>query len=74
MKTFGKRIKLTKWISSGPIAVRLTVEGVIPDEDDSEPCLESETVRFLDDVQRLANAGDVDALAKLGEVYVRRSA
>lgn len=74
MRMPGKRIKLTKWISSGPIAVRLIVEGVIPDADDSEPCLQSETVRFLDEAQRLADAGDVDALAKPGEVYVRRSA
>lgn len=46
----------------------------MPDEDPSEPCLEPETVRWLDELQRLADAGDTEALAKVGDVYVRRSA
>lgn len=74
MALAGTRIKLHKWIHTGQVAVRVLVEAVIPDEDPSEPCLEPPALRFLDDVQRLTNAGDVDALAKIGEVYVRRSA
>lgn len=70
----GERIKLHKWIHSGQVAVRVLVDAVIPDADPSEPCLEPPALRFLDEVQRLTNAGDVDALAKVGEVYVRRSA
>jgi hypothetical protein len=54
--------------------VRVEVEAVYPDEDPSEVCLEPDTLKFLDEVQRLANAGSVDALAKLGDVYIRKSA
>lgn len=74
----GKRIKLPQWIEGmsplGPFVVRVEVDAVIPDADPSEPCFEPATVRFLDDLQAKADAGDVDALAKVGEVYVRRSA
>ncbi len=78
MKLPGRRIKVAEWFEGrakfGPFAVRVEAEAVIPDEDPSEPCFEPATIRMLDEVKRLADAGDVDALAKLGEVYVRRSA
>jgi hypothetical protein len=74
MKIPGERIKLHKWIHSEQVAVRGSVEAVIPDEDPSEPCLEAGVVRWMEEVQRLVDAGDLDALAKIGEVYVRRSA
>lgn len=74
----GARIKLPQWIegrsSAGPFAVRVEVDAVIPDADPSEPCFEPEAVRLLDELQQLADAGDVDALQKHGEVYFRRSA
>jgi hypothetical protein len=74
MKLPGERIKIWKWIHAGPVAVRVQVEAVIPPDGSGEACLESDTVRLLDEVQRLANAGDVGALSRYGEVYVRRSA
>jgi len=74
MKIEGKRIKIPRWIHAGPCVVKVEVEAVIPSSDPGEPCLESETVRWLDEIQRLADAGQVDELAKIGEVYVRRSA
>lgn len=74
MKLPGKRILVNKWIHGRLCVVRVRVEEVIPEFEPSEPCLEPDTLKFLDEVQRLADAGDVDALAKLGEVYVRRSA
>ena len=40
----------------------------------SEPCLEPAAIWFLDEVQEKANKGLMDELAKVGEVYVRRSA
>jgi hypothetical protein len=49
------------------------VDAVIPDEDPSEPCFEPKAVTFMDELQRLANEGRVDELAKHGEVYVRRA-
>lgn len=54
--------------------VRVEAEAMIPDADLSEPCLEPSTLRWLDELKILADAGDVDALAKVGQLYVRRTA
>ena len=74
----GQRIKVPQWIegrsASGPFAVRIDAEAVIPEEDQSEPCFEPATMRLLEEAQRLADAGDVDTLSRMGEVYTRRSA
>jgi hypothetical protein len=70
----GKRIKVPKTILGDLCVLRLEVEAVIPDADPSEPCLESETVRYLGRLQELAHAGNVAELEKHGRVYVRRSA
>ena len=70
----GRRVKVPKWIHSESCAVRVQVEAVVPDEDPSEPCFEPPAVKWMDELQRLADAGDVEALAKVGDVYVRRSA
>ena len=74
MQIPGKRVRVPKWIHAGPCVVRVEVDAIIPEADPSEPCLEPHTVRWLDELQRLANEGKVDELAKHGEVYVRRSA
>jgi hypothetical protein len=58
----------------GGCVVRVEADAVIPDADPSETCLEPTTLRWLDKLQDLADAGDVDALAKHGDVFVRRSA
>jgi hypothetical protein len=75
----GTRIKLPQWIegrsSSGEsFVIRIEADAVIPDADPSEPCFEPETARLLDEAQRLADAGDVDALMTFGQVFIRRSA
>ncbi len=74
MKTPGKRIRIPKWIHGRQCVVRVEVEAVIPDADPTEPCLEPSTLQWLDQLQQLADEGDVEALAKVGEVFVRRSA
>jgi hypothetical protein len=71
-KVRGKRIKVPKTILGDVCVLRLEVEAVIPDSDPSEPCLEPDTVRFLDRLQELANAGNLAELEKHGTVYVRR--
>ncbi len=43
----GKRITRTRLIQSEKYVVAVEVEMVIPDDDPSEPCYESETVQFL---------------------------
>ncbi len=70
----GKRIKLSQWIHGTQCVVRVEVDAVIPDADPSEPCFEPEAVKWMDELQRLADTGDVAALADVGDVYVRRSA
>ena len=42
---------------------------VIPVDDPSEPCLESEAVELLREVQERAQRGDVDWLKQHGKVY-----
>jgi hypothetical protein len=70
----GRKIKIERWIHARPCVVRVEVDAIIPDADPSEPCLEPQTVRYLDDLQRKADAGMVDELSKIGDVYVRQSA
>jgi hypothetical protein len=70
----GKHIKLDRWIHAEPCVVRVQVDAVIPDADPSEPCLEPQTIRFLDDIQRKADQGLITELAKIGDVYVRQTA
>ena len=70
----GRRIKVPQWIHGKLCVVRVEVDAVVPDEDPSEPCFEPAAVKWMDEIQRLADAGQVDQLAKVGEVYVRRSA
>ena len=77
MKLPGKRLRVKKWIHGTRCVVQVEVDAVIPDADPSEPCLEPETVRWLDELQRLADAGDVDGItsrAPGGSVYLRKSA
>jgi hypothetical protein len=69
----GRHTKIERWIHAAPYVVQVEVEAIIPDADPSEPCLEPQTIRFLDDVQSKADRGLVNELAKVGDVYVRRS-
>ena len=77
----GKPTRVTRWIHAGPCVVRVEVEAIIPDADPSEPCLGPDTVRWLDRLHAMAEAGQVDDLARelagppaRGDIYVRRSA
>ena len=70
----GKRVRVPKTILGDLCVLRLEVEAVIPDADPSEPCLEPDTLRYLDHLRQLAAAGNVTELEKHGTVYVRRSA
>jgi hypothetical protein len=73
-----QHIKVPQWIEgrslAGPFVVRVMVDAIVPEEDPSEPCFEPAALRLIDEAQRLADRGDVDALARLGDVYIRRSA
>lgn len=47
------------------------MEAVIPIDDPSEPCFESETVEFLRRVHEKADAEDIDWLKTVGEAYAK---
>jgi hypothetical protein len=70
----GVYVKIPQWIHGRLCVVRVLVDAIIPDEDPSEPCFEPAAVKWMDELQQLADSGNVDELAKAGEVYVRRSA
>jgi hypothetical protein len=74
MEFEGERVKEVRWIHAGPCVVRVEVDAVIPNDDPSEPCFEPKTVEFLREVHERAEAGDVEWLKKIGDVYVRLSA
>ncbi len=68
----GGRTKLMKWIHGQQCVLCVEVEAVYPADDPSEPSLEPDTVKRLDQYQRLADAGDAEALARVETVYARR--
>lgn len=74
MQFEGQRVKQVRWVHAEPCAVRLEVDAVIPKDDSSEPCFEPHTVEFLREVHKRAQAGDVEWLRRVGQVYVRLSA
>ena len=60
-----RREKRKRWVRRG----RYAVEVVYPAGDPSEPCLEPATVRWLDEVARRAEKGDLANLKSIGEVF-----
>ena len=69
MRIPGERIKRTRLIQTEKYVVAVEVEMVIPTDDPSEPCYESETVQFLREVKDRADRGDVAWLTQKGKVY-----
>lgn len=70
MRIQGKRVKLKRWIHTEHYVVRVELDAVIPVDDPSEPCFEPQAVEFLRQVRERAEAGDVQWLKQVGEVYV----
>ena len=69
MRIPGKRIKRTRLIQSEKYVVAVEVEMVIPEDDPTEPCYESETVQLLKEIKEHADQDDVAWLSKRGKVY-----
>lgn len=69
MRISGERIKRTRLIQTDRFVVAVDVEMVIPVDDPSEPCYESETVQLLRDIEEHAKRGDVAWLTRHGKVY-----
>ena len=69
MRIPGERVKRTRLIQTDKYVVAVDIEMVIPADDPSEPCLESETVEYLREVKERAERGDVGWLSQKGKVY-----
>ncbi len=69
MRIPGQRVHRTRLIQTDEFVVAVNVELVIPLDDPSEPCYESETVQFLREVKDHAERGDIDWLKQHGRVY-----
>ena len=65
----GRREKRKRWVQRGRFAVEVDVDVIFPDEDPSEPCLEPDTLRRLDEIARRAEAGDLEYLRTAGRVF-----
>jgi hypothetical protein len=61
--------KRKRWVQRGRYAVEVEVDVIYPAEDPSEPCLEPATVRWLDEVARRAEQGDIEYLHTVGRVF-----
>ena len=69
MRIPGQRIKRTRLVQTEKYVVAVEVEMVIPVDDPTEPCYESETVQFLREVKERAERGDTAWLSQRGKVY-----
>lgn len=63
------REKPKRWVQRGNFAVEVEVEVIFPVEDPSEACLEPATIRWLDEVARKAEEGDVEFLRRAGRLF-----
>jgi hypothetical protein len=69
MRIPGKRLKKTRLIQTDKYVVAVDVEMVIPVDDPTEPCYESETIQYLREVKDRAEQGDLVWLKQKGKVY-----
>jgi hypothetical protein len=60
---------MIQWVSGGEFAVAVEVEIIYSRDDPSEPCLQSATIRYLEELGDRAQAGDLEALQQAGIVY-----
>ena len=74
MRIPGQRIKRTRLIHTDKLIVAVEVEMVIPIDDPSEPCYESETIQLLREIKEHAERQDVAWLMKKGKVYAAMDA
>lgn len=69
MRVPGERIKATRLVRGGRYVVAVEVEMVVPADDPSEPCYESETVQLVREIAKHAERGDAAWLEHHGQVY-----
>jgi len=64
-----RREKRKRWVQRGQYAVEVEVEVVYTADSPGEACLEPATVRWLDEIARRAEAGDLAYLRNVGRVF-----
>ena len=64
-----ERIERTRLIQTEKYVVAVEVEMLIPIDDPSEPCYQTETVQLLREIKERAERGDVDWLMQQGKAY-----
>jgi hypothetical protein len=69
MRIPGQRIKRTRLIQTEKYVVAVEVEMVVPTDDSSEPCFESETIALLREIKDHAEQQDLPWLKERGKVY-----
>ncbi len=69
MKIPGRRVRRTRLVRTPKYVVAVEVEAVYPEDDPSQACFESETVRLLREVQEHAQRGDIPWLQEHGKVH-----
>jgi hypothetical protein len=63
--------RITEWVTGGAYAVAVEVEATFYPDRPGEPYLNPGTVRYLEKLEKFAEAGDRDVLKKAGTVYIR---
>ena len=66
-----EKTRLTEWVAGGRYVVAVEIEATIVPERPGEPFLTPQMVRFLEQVARDARAGNLEALTKIGKVFVQ---
>jgi hypothetical protein len=69
MRIPGERVKRTRLIQTEKYVIAAEVEMVVPIDNPSEPCYESETVQILRVIKEHAERGDFDWLTARGKAY-----
>ena len=64
-----ERVKTTRLVRGGRYVVAVEVEMVVPPDDPSKPCYESETVQLVREIAEHAERGDTNLLERRGQVY-----
>ncbi len=65
----GERVKRTRFVQTEQFVIAVEVELVIPVDNPSEPCYESETIQLLREIKGHAQKGDVSWSIGKGKVY-----
>ena len=64
-----RRERRKRWVQRGDYAIEVEVDVIYPVDDPTQGCLKPATVRWLDEVARKAEEGDLQYLRRAGRVF-----